>query len=39
MRTAYHEQLAALSEQLGEMCGLAGSPWNAQRRRCCRPTW
>lgn len=24
MRTAYHEQLAALTEQLGEMCGLAG---------------
>jgi phosphate transport system protein len=25
MRTAYHEQLAALSGQLGEMCGLAGA--------------
>ena len=25
MRTAYHEQLAALSDQLGEMCGLAGA--------------
>src|SRR5688500_11736973 len=25
MRTAYHEQLAALSEELGEMCGLAGA--------------
>ena len=24
MRTAYHEQLDALTEQLGEMCGLAG---------------
>ena len=24
MRTAYQEQLAALSDQLGEMCGLAG---------------
>jgi phosphate transport system protein len=24
MRTAYHEQLAALADQLGEMCGLAG---------------
>ncbi|TFV57183.1 phosphate signaling complex protein PhoU [Mycobacterium sp. PS03-16] len=24
MRTAYHEQLEALTEQLGEMCGLAG---------------
>ena len=24
MRTAYHEQLSELSEQLGEMCGLAG---------------
>src|SRR3954452_8377892 len=24
MRTAYHEQLHALTEQLGEMCGLAG---------------
>jgi phosphate transport system protein len=24
MRTAYHEQLNALSNQLGEMCGLAG---------------
>ena len=24
MRTAYHEQLAELSERLGEMCGLAG---------------
>jgi phosphate transport system protein len=24
MRTAYHEQLNALSDQLGEMCGLAG---------------
>ena len=24
MRTAYHEQLDALSSQLGEMCGLAG---------------
>lgn len=24
MRTAYHEQLAALSSRLGEMCGLAG---------------
>jgi phosphate transport system protein len=24
MRTAYHEQLAALSDQLGGMCGLAG---------------
>jgi phosphate transport system protein len=25
MRTAYQEQLAALSDQLGEMCGLAGA--------------
>ena len=25
MRTAYHEQLAALTERLGEMCGLAGA--------------
>ena len=25
MRTAYHEQLDALSTQLGEMCGLAGA--------------
>ncbi|ULE35296.1 phosphate signaling complex protein PhoU [Mycobacterium sp. IDR2000157661] len=25
MRTAYHEQLDQLSEQLGEMCGLAGA--------------
>ncbi|HEX2213910.1 MAG TPA: phosphate signaling complex protein PhoU [Mycobacterium sp.] len=25
MRTAYHEQLEQLSEQLGEMCGLAGA--------------
>jgi phosphate transport system protein len=24
MRTAYHEQLEALTDQLGEMCGLAG---------------
>lgn len=24
MRTAYHEQLSALSAQLGEMCGMAG---------------
>jgi phosphate transport system protein len=24
MRTAYHEQLSALSDQLGEMCGLSG---------------
>ncbi|MDT5012823.1 MAG: phosphate transport system protein [Mycobacterium sp.] len=24
MRTVYHEQLGALTEQLGEMCGLAG---------------
>src|SRR5258708_20469526 len=24
MRTAYHEQLDALTTQLGEMCGLAG---------------
>ena len=24
MRTVYHEQLSALSKQLGEMCGLAG---------------
>ena len=24
MRTAYHEQLAALTAQLGEMCGLSG---------------
>src|ERR1700741_95602 len=24
MRTAYHEQLDALTDQLGEMCGLAG---------------
>ena len=24
MRTAYHEQLSALTNQLGEMCGLAG---------------
>ncbi len=24
MRTAYHEQLDALTSQLGEMCGLAG---------------
>src|SRR5512146_2714548 len=24
MRTAYHEQLSELSEQLGAMCGLAG---------------
>ena len=24
MRTAYHEQLEALQEQLAEMCGLAG---------------
>src|SRR5271168_3718775 len=25
MRTAYQEQLSELSEQLGEMCGLAGA--------------
>lgn len=25
MRTAYHEQLDSLTEQLGEMCGLAGT--------------
>jgi phosphate transport system protein len=25
MRTAYHEQLASLTDQLGEMCGLAGA--------------
>lgn len=25
MRTAFHDQLAALNEQLGEMCGLAGA--------------
>jgi phosphate transport system protein len=25
MRTAYHEQLEALTAQLGEMCGLAGA--------------
>jgi phosphate transport system protein len=25
MRTAYHEQLSALTTQLGEMCGLAGA--------------
>ena len=25
MRTAYHEQLSELSEQLGQMCGLAGA--------------
>ena len=25
MRTAYHERLAELSEQLGKMCGLAGA--------------
>jgi phosphate transport system protein len=25
MRTAYHERLAALTDQLGEMCGLAGA--------------
>src|SRR5215475_1055748 len=25
MRTTYHEQLADLSSQLGEMCGMAGS--------------
>ncbi|MCW2589814.1 MAG: phosphate uptake regulator, PhoU [Mycobacterium sp.] len=25
MRTAYHEQLTALTDQLGEMCGLAGA--------------
>ena len=25
MRTAYQEQLASLSELLGEMCGLAGA--------------
>src|SRR6478672_7937715 len=25
MRTAYHEQLDALADQLGEMCGLAGA--------------
>src|SRR3569833_3347307 len=25
MRTAYHEQLDALTGQLGEMCGLAGA--------------
>jgi phosphate transport system protein len=25
MRTAYHEQLEALTDQLGEMCGLAGA--------------
>ena len=24
MRTAYHEQLTALTNQLGEICGLAG---------------
>ena len=24
MRTAYHEQLDALTAQLGEMCGMAG---------------
>jgi phosphate transport system protein len=25
MRTAYHERLAALTEQLGELCGMAGA--------------
>src|SRR6267142_2534490 len=25
MRTAYHEQLDALTDQLGDMCGLAGA--------------
>jgi phosphate transport system protein len=25
MRTAYHQQLAALNDQLGDMCGLAGA--------------
>ena len=25
MRTAYHEQLDALTDKLGEMCGLAGA--------------
>lgn len=25
MRTAYHQQLAALTDQLGDMCGLAGA--------------
>ena len=25
MRTAYHEQLDQLTEQLGDMCGLAGA--------------
>lgn len=25
MRTAYHEKLAALSEQIGQMCGLAAA--------------
>jgi phosphate transport system protein len=25
MRTAYHDQLEALTGQLGEMCGLAGA--------------
>jgi len=29
MRTAYHEQLTALTDQLGEMCGLAAAPWSA----------
>ena len=39
VRAAYHEELTALTEQLGQMCGWPASRWNAPPKRCCRPTY
>ena len=38
MRTVYHEKLSELSEQLGQLCGMAGAAMERATGRCCRPT-
>ena len=37
MRTAYHEQLDELTDQLGEMCGLAGAAMERATRPYYKP--
>ena len=39
MRTAYHEKLAELSEQIGQMCGLAAAAIDIATQALLRPTW
>ncbi len=39
MRTAYHEQLDALTAQLGELCGMAGVAMESATQALLQATW